>query len=156
MCVAYKELFWHIFTHTNERTHVPIEPAAMQSEAVVSHTYRTLICRLVSRTYRTFLTHVCHPHAHTHTNPHTHPHTYTLVTWARGHAISGGGQPWPMLIWHLFLDHWLQPIAFGVSFNLNLQSPSRGSLCHGTYQKTPRKLDYRFKSETAEGTLQTQ
>jgi len=92
-----------------------------------------------------------HTHKPTHTP--THPHIHTLVTWARGHAISGSGQPWPMLIWHLFFDQWLQPIAFGVSFNLNLQSQSRGSVCHGTCQKRPRELDYRLKRETTERTL---
>ena len=36
----------------------------------------------------------------------------------------------------------LQPIAFGVSFNLNLQSSSRWFLCNGTWQKRPIELDH--------------
>jgi len=35
----------------------------------------------------------------------------------------------------------VQPIAFGVSFNLNLQSQSHSSLLDGTWQKRPRDLD---------------
>jgi len=41
----------------------------------------------------------------------------------------------------------LQPITFGVSFNLNLQSQYRWSLCNGTWQKTPEGLDPRLRFE---------
>jgi len=39
----------------------------------------------------------------------------------------------------------VQPIAFGVSLNLNLQSQSPWSLFNGTWQKRPRELDYGLK-----------
>jgi len=50
----------------------------------------------------------------------------------------------------------IQSIAFGVSFNLNLQSQSPWSLFNGTWQKRPRKLDDRLRSEIEEMTLQMQ
>jgi len=50
----------------------------------------------------------------------------------------------------------LQPIAFGVSFNLNLQSHSPWSLFIGTWQKRPRELDYRLRLEIEGMTLQMQ
>ena len=48
----------------------------------------------------------------------------------------------------------VQPIAFGVSFNLNLQSQSNWSLLNGTWQKRPRELDSRLGFEIEEMTLQ--
>ena len=45
------------------------------------------------------------------------------------------------------------PIAFGVSFNLNLQSNSHGSLFNGTWQKRPRERDPRLGFENEETTL---
>jgi len=50
----------------------------------------------------------------------------------------------------------LQPIAFGVSFNLNLQSQSPWSLFNGPWQKRPRELDHRLRFEIDEMTLQMQ
>jgi len=52
----------------------------------------------------------------------------------------------------------IQPIAFGESFNLNLQSQSQShwSLYNGMRQKRPRELDYQLKFEKEEMTLQTQ
>ena len=50
----------------------------------------------------------------------------------------------------------LQPIAFGVSFILNLQSQSPWSLLNGTWQKRPRELDYQLRFEIEEMTLQMQ
>ena len=50
----------------------------------------------------------------------------------------------------------IQPIAFGVSFNLNLQSQSPWSLFNGTWQKRPSELDYRLRFEIEEMTLQMQ
>jgi len=50
----------------------------------------------------------------------------------------------------------LQPIAFGVLFNLNLQSQSPWSLFNGMWQKRPRELDYRLRFEIEEVTLQMQ
>ena len=47
----------------------------------------------------------------------------------------------------------VQPIAFGVSFNLNLQSQSPWSLLNGTWQKRPRELDYRLRFEIQDMTL---
>ena len=41
----------------------------------------------------------------------------------------------------------IQPITFGMSLNLNLQSQYPPSLFHGMWQKRPRKLDYRFRFE---------
>jgi len=41
----------------------------------------------------------------------------------------------------------LQPVAFGVSFNLNPQSQSHWSLFNGTWQKRPRELDHRWRFE---------
>ena len=50
-----------------------------------------------------------------------------------------------------FLD--VQPIAFGVSLNPNLQPQSRWSLFNGTWQKRPRDVDYRLRFEIDETTL---
>ena len=47
----------------------------------------------------------------------------------------------------------VQPIAFGVSFNHNLQSQSHWSLFNGTWQKRPRELDSRLRFEIQEMTL---
>jgi len=41
----------------------------------------------------------------------------------------------------------VQPIAFGVSCNLNLQSQSPWSLFNGTWQKRPRELDHQLRFE---------
>ena len=58
-----------------------------------------------------------------------------------------------------FFCHWLlrvtvQPIASGVSFNLNRQSQSHWSLFNGTWQKRLRELDDRLRFEIEEMTLQ--
>jgi len=50
----------------------------------------------------------------------------------------------------------VQLIAFGVSFNLNLQSQCHWSLVGGMWQKRPRELDYQFRFETEEMTVQMQ
>jgi len=50
----------------------------------------------------------------------------------------------------------LQPIAFGVSFILNLQSQSHRSLSSGTWQKRRRELDNRLSFEIRKITLQVQ
>jgi len=50
----------------------------------------------------------------------------------------------------------LQPVAFGVSSNLILQSQSHWSLSNGTWQKRRRKLDNRWVFEIGEMTLQMQ
>jgi len=54
----------------------------------------------------------------------------------------------------------IQPIAFGVSFQLNLQSQSQSqsqwSLFNRTWRKRPRKLDHRLRFEMAVMTLQMQ
>ena len=50
----------------------------------------------------------------------------------------------------------LQPIAFGVSFNLNVQSQSHWSLVNGTCQKKPTELKHRLRIEPEEITLQIQ
>jgi len=47
-----------------------------------------------------------------------------------------------------------QPIAFGVSFSLNLQSQSYWSLLNATWQKSPREPDHRLRFEMEETTLQ--
>jgi len=47
-----------------------------------------------------------------------------------------------------------QPIAFGVSFSLNLQSQSYWSLLNGTWQKSPREPDHRLRFEMEGTTLQ--
>jgi len=49
----------------------------------------------------------------------------------------------------------VQSTAFGVSFNLNLQSQSHRSL-NGTWQKRPRKLEYRLRFDIEEMTPQMQ
>jgi len=49
-----------------------------------------------------------------------------------------------------------QPIAFGVSFDFNLQSQSPWSLFNETWQKRPRKLEHRLRFEIEEMTLQIQ
>jgi len=41
----------------------------------------------------------------------------------------------------------LQPIAFGLSFNLNLESQYPWSLLNGIWKKRPRGLDHRLKFE---------
>ena len=50
----------------------------------------------------------------------------------------------------------VQPVAFGVSFDLSLQSQSPWSLFNGTWQKRRRKLDHRLSFEIGEMTLQMQ
>ena len=50
----------------------------------------------------------------------------------------------------------VQPIAFGVSFDLNVQSLSPWSLFNGTWQKRPRELDNRLKFENEEMILHMQ
>jgi len=50
----------------------------------------------------------------------------------------------------------VQSIAFGVSFNLNLQSQSHWLLFNGTWQKRPRELDQQLRFETEEMTFQVQ
>jgi len=50
----------------------------------------------------------------------------------------------------------IQPIAFDVSFNLNLQSQSYWSLFNGTWQKKSRALDHQLRFERQETTLQMQ
>ena len=50
----------------------------------------------------------------------------------------------------------VQPIAFGVSLNLHLQSQSPWSLFNGTWYKRPREQDYRLRFEIEEMTLQMQ
>jgi len=49
--------------------------------------------------------------------------------------------------WHTATHVYIQPIAFGVSFYLNLQSQSHWSLLNGTWQKRPRELDYWLRFE---------
>jgi len=50
----------------------------------------------------------------------------------------------------------VQPIAFGVSVNLNLHSQCHCSLFNGTWQTRPRELDSRLRFEIQEMTLQMQ
>ena len=50
----------------------------------------------------------------------------------------------------------VQPIAFGVSFNLNLQSQSPWSLFNGTWCKKTWELDHRLRFENEEMTLHLQ
>jgi len=47
----------------------------------------------------------------------------------------------------------VQPIAFGVSPQLNLQFQSHWSLFNGTWQKRSRELDYRLRDQIEEMTL---
>ena len=56
----------------------------------------------------------------------------------------------------LALLGYLQLIAFGVSFNLNLQFQSPWSLFIRMWQKRPIELDYRLRLEIEEMTLQMQ
>jgi len=51
---------------------------------------------------------------------------------------------------------YIQPVAFGVSFNLNLQSQSHWSLFNGRCQKRPRGLDLRLGFEIEETALSMQ
>ena len=55
-----------------------------------------------------------------------------------------------------FVSHILQPIACGVSFNLNLQSQSHWCLFNGTRQRKPIGLDYRLRFEIEEMTIRIQ
>jgi len=57
---------------------------------------------------------------------------------------------------HLSIHMYVQPIAFGVSLDLNPQSQSLWSLFDGTWQKRPRELDHRLWIENEEMTLQMQ
>jgi len=50
----------------------------------------------------------------------------------------------------------VQPMACGVSFNLNLQSQSPWSLFNGLWYKRPRELDYGLRFGNGEITLQMQ
>ena len=54
------------------------------------------------------------------------------------------------LCWHV------QPIAFGVSWNLNLQSQSPMSLFNGKWLKRHREINHRLRFENEEMTLQLQ
>jgi len=47
----------------------------------------------------------------------------------------------------------LHPIAFGVSFDLNLQSQSHWFLFNETWQKRPRELDLKLRFEIEKMTL---
>jgi len=49
-----------------------------------------------------------------------------------------------------------QPVAFGVSLNLNLQSQSPWSLFNRTWKKRHEELDHRLRFENEETTLQMQ
>ena len=51
---------------------------------------------------------------------------------------------------------YIQPIAFGVSFNPNLQSQSPWSLFNGTWPKRPREVEHRMRFEIEEMILQIQ
>jgi len=51
---------------------------------------------------------------------------------------------------------YIQPIAFGVSFKLNLQSQSPWSLFNGTWEKRHGELYHRLQFENEEMTLQMQ
>ena len=51
---------------------------------------------------------------------------------------------------------YIQPIAFGVSFNLNLQSQSPWPRFDETWQKRPRGVEHRLRFEIEEMTLQMQ
>jgi len=50
----------------------------------------------------------------------------------------------------------VQPVAFAVTFYLNLQSQSPWSLFNGTWQNRPRELDHRLRLEIEEMTLRMQ
>jgi len=56
----------------------------------------------------------------------------------------------------ILISSQVHPIAFGLSFHLNLQSQSPWSLFTGTWQKRPRQLDYRLRLEIGEMTFQMQ
>ena len=56
----------------------------------------------------------------------------------------------------MILRHPVQPIAFGVSFNLNLQSQSCWSLFDGTWRKRLRELEHGLSFEKEAATLQMQ
>jgi len=51
-------------------------------------------------------------------------------------------------LWSVSLH--VQPIAFGVSFHLNLQSQSHWSLFNGTWQMRTREIDHRLRFEIEE------
>ena len=53
------------------------------------------------------------------------------------------------------LSH-VQPVAFGVSLDLILESQSSRSLSNGTWQKRPSELDHRLSFEIGELTLHLQ
>ena len=52
--------------------------------------------------------------------------------------------------------HLVQPIAFGMSFHLNLQSQFRGSLFDETWQKRPTERDPLLRFENEDMTVQMQ
>jgi len=58
--------------------------------------------------------------------------------------------------YHKVVTSYVQPIAFGVSFNLTLQSQSPWSLFKGMWEKRPRERDRRLRFENEEMTLQMQ
>ena len=62
------------------------------------------------------------------------------------------------VLWQVmgFQVHLVQRIAFGLSFNLNLQSQSAWSLFKGMWQKRPREINHRLRFEDEERTLQMQ
>ena len=55
---------------------------------------------------------------------------------------------------HCYTHILVQPIAFGVLINLNLQSQSHRSFFSGTWQKRPRELDIRLRFEIEKISLQ--
>ena len=57
---------------------------------------------------------------------------------------------------YIHVHMYIEPTAFGVSFNLNLQFQCHRSLVNEMRQKRLRELDHRMKLETEEMTLQTQ
>jgi len=62
----------------------------------------------------------------------------------------------PSYYTYTYIYIYVHPIAFGILFNLDLQSQSPWSLFNGTWQKRPREPDYRLRFEIEEMTLQMQ
>jgi len=134
-----------------------------------------------THTHTHTLTHT-HTHTHTqkHTQKHTHTLSLSLSLFRTHRRLTNLSKDGNILLflfgeahkefWKLFEGDvvavlnpqlsenkvsyiYVQPIAYGVSFNLNLQSQSQWPLFKGTWQKTSRGLDHRFRFETAEMTL---
>ena len=110
-----------------------------------SHTYlRDIIHRYLRTNMQIYI------HTHIHTFTHTHIHTYTHT------HVHTQIHTYIHTYIHTCIHTSKQPIAFEVSFNLNLQALSHWYLFHRPWQKRPRELDRQLRFGIEEMTLRMQ